>query len=243
MITFEYPLNEKNRSYLRFELLFTQIKESMAFIHQSDSVAFFKAFFELLELSERCDIRHDLSKDIETLIDVMSEWLDREDVNEEAVKAIIDELQVLNDELYSMKKQMNFFKNNRFLTSIKQRFCIPSGCCNFDLPQFHFWNSNDLEIKQADAKKWFNYFVCLEKSLTLFLKIKRSQGVSSEVCAENCFYQGQVEDAGFIMVKVAKENHVYPIVSGHKNRFSIRFISMNDANDNSLNIPFQQVVC
>ena len=175
MITFEYPLNEKSRSYLRFELLFNQIKESMSFAHSSDSTAFFKAFFELLELSERCDIRHDLSKDLEQLIEIMSEWLTREDVNAEAVSAIISDLEQLNKDLHLMKKQMNFFKNNRFLTSLKQRFSIPSGCCNFDLPQFHFWSSMDLDARQKDAKKWFNYFTCLEKSLTLFLFPQKMQ--------------------------------------------------------------------
>jgi len=243
MITFEYPLNEKSRSYLRFELLFKQIKKSMSFAHSSDSIAFFKAFFELLELSERCDIRHDLSKDLEQLIEMMSEWLTREDANVEAVTAIISELEMLNNDLHLMKKQMNFFKNNRFLTSLKQRFNIPSGCCNFDLPQFHFWNSMALEVRQKDAQKWFNYFACLEKSLTLFLKIKRSQGVSSDAFAANCFYQGQVEHCSFIMIKVAKEHAVYPIVSGHKNRFSIRFINSIDANNDALTVPFQQITC
>ena len=243
MITFEYPLNEKYRSYLRFELLFNQIKESMSFAHRSDSTAFFKAFFELLELSERCDIRHDLSKDLEQLIEIMSEWLTREDANAEAVNAIISELEQLSNDLHLMKKHMNVFKNNRFLTSLKQRFSIPSGCCNFDLPQFHFWNSMDLEARQKDAEKWFNYFTCLEKSLTLFLKIKRSQGVSSNGLAENCFYQGQVDHCGFIMIRVAKEYAVYPIISGHKNRFSIRFINNLDANDDALTVPFQQIIC
>ena len=72
MITFEYPLNEKNRSYLRFEFLFLQIQKSMGFAHESDAIAFFKALFELLELSERNDIRHDLINDLRLLSEQMS---------------------------------------------------------------------------------------------------------------------------------------------------------------------------
>ena len=64
MITFEYPLNEKYRSYLRFEFFFLQIKESINVEKQSDLTAFFKGFFDLLEMTERCDIRHDLVKDL-----------------------------------------------------------------------------------------------------------------------------------------------------------------------------------
>jgi len=42
-ITFEYPLNEKMRSYLRFEFLFLQLMRSKEFSHESDATVFFKA--------------------------------------------------------------------------------------------------------------------------------------------------------------------------------------------------------
>ena len=243
MITFEYPLNEKNRNYLRFEFLFIQLKKSMTFVHDSDSIAFFKALFELLELSERSDIRHDLIKDLEQLSKQMSGWLTHEEVNHRAVQELIDEIELLNKAVFAMPKQWRFFKKSRFLTSLKQRFSIPSGCCNFDLPQFHFWSASDLANRQQDARSWLRHFESLEKALTLFLKIRRSQGVRSEQLAENGFYQNETENSGFVTIKVKKEAAVYPMISGHKNRFSVRFISAIDPSNNALNIAFQQIIC
>ena len=243
MISFEYPLNEKNRNYLRFENLFLQIKQSISLTYDSDSIAFFKAFFELVELSERADMRHDLIKDLELLSDQMSGWLSHKDVDHQAIRSLISEIEQLNSAVFSMPKQLHFFKNNRFLTSLKQRFSIPSGCCNFDLPQFHYWNEGDLNSRCQDALKWFSYFENLESALTLFLKIKRSQGACTEQIAIQGFYQGETAHSGFITIKVKKEQAVYPVISGHKTRFSVRFISASDPSNSGLDIPFQQIIC
>ena len=82
-------------------------------------------------------------------------------------------------------------KTIAFLTSLKQRFSIPSGCCNFDLPQFHFWSTRDLTERQQDAQKWFSYFANLEKALALFLKMKRSQGVRLGANRQKRFLSGR----------------------------------------------------
>ena len=243
MITFEYPLNEKNRSYLRFEFLFIEIQRSMVFAHESDSIAFFKALFELLELSERSDIRHDLIKDLRILSEQMNCWLKLAQVDHQAVSQLIIEIEKLIEAVLNMPKQLGYFKTNRFLTSIKQRFSIPSGCCNFDLPQFHFWLASDLTKRQQDSEKWFSHFASLEKALALFLKIKRSQGISSEQITTNGCYQGEAENSGFIIIKVKKEQAVYPMISGHKDRFSVRFINADEQSNSSANIPFQQIIC
>ncbi|MFT6987161.1 MAG: cell division protein ZapD [Psychromonas sp.] len=243
MIAFEYPLNEKSRSYLRFEFLFQQIKKSISFTDENDSTAFFKALFELLELSERCDIRHDLIKDLRLLLEKMNSWLNVAGVDYHAVTQLITEIDELIAAVLTMPKQIHYFKTNRFLTSIKQRFSIPSGCCTFDLPQFHFWLASDLEKRQQDSRKWFSHFASLEQALSLFLKIKRSQGISAELIASNGFYQNEVENCSFIIIKVKKEQAVYPMISGHKNRYSVRFMSADADNQRSENVLFQQICC
>lgn len=243
MIAFEYPLNEKSRSYLRFEFLFLQIKKSIDFTDTNDTTAFFKALFELLELSDRCDIRHDLTKDLRLLSEQMNSWLNLAEVDYQAVTLLIAEIDGLIEAVLRLPKQLHYFKTNRFLTSIKQRFTIPSGCCSFDLPQFHFWLATDLEKRQQDSHKWFSYFANLEQALALFLKIKRSQGISSEQLASNGFYQGEIENCSFVIIKVAKEHAVYPMISGHKNRYSIRFMNADADNQRSDHVLFEQTCC
>jgi len=242
-ITFEYPLNEKTRSYLRFEFLFLQIMSSKSFNNKSDTSVFFKALFELIELSERCDIRHDLIKDLRELSTQMELWLKHDEVDHVAVSELLAEIDTLITSVSSMPKQLRYFKTNRFLTSLKQRFTIPSGCCNFDLPQYHFWLSEGQSKQCKDAETWLVHFEALQKALLLYLKIKRSQGAVSEQNAVNGFYQGEVENSCFVSIELATDLKVYPMISGHKDRYSIRFMCSNVENQLSENIEFKQTCC
>lgn len=243
MITFEYPLNEKMRSYLRFEFLFLQLIKSKKFSHESDATVFFKALFELLELSERCDIRHDLVKDLRELAVQMKEWLQHDAVDQQAVSDLLTEIDRLIETVLAMPKQLRYFKTNRFLTSLKQRFSIPSGSCNFDLPQYHFWLSEGAQKQSEDADTWLAHFDAIQKALLLFLKMKRSQGNISEQTAVNGFYQGVVENSCFVSIELATSLAVYPMISGHKDRYSIRFMSTDIENHLSENIKFKQICC
>ncbi|ABM02997.1 hypothetical protein DUF1342 [Psychromonas ingrahamii 37] len=243
MVAFEYPLNEKNRSYLRFEFLFAQLKMSISFEHVNDSTIFFKALLELLELAERSDIRHELVKDLRLLSEQMKNWLNHDGVDHKKETDLISEIEGLIQDVLRLSKKLRFFKDNRFLTSLKQRFFIPGGTCNFDLPQFHFWLASDLEKRQNDAQSWFSHFASLEKALTFFLTIKRSQAINTKQIAKNGFYQAEVEKCGFIVVKVDKNQAVYPVISGHKQRYSIRFMSAESEKNTSDSIEFQQICC
>jgi cell division protein ZapD len=243
MIAFEYPMTEKSRSYLRFESLFIQIKQSISLDNDSDAVNYFKSLFELVELSDRSDIRHDLIKDLRAMSEEMQSWLSSEQADIEAIKELMLEIRELISALLVMSKQLKFFKDSRFLTSLKQRFFIPGGCCNFDLPQFHFWLAQPIQTKKTDAKAWFEYFTVLERALFLFLKIKRHQGLKSSQEAKNGFFQGEVEQALFIIIKVDPLLQVYPMISGHKHRYSVRFMNANAENSQAENIAFEQIFC
>lgn len=243
MIAFEYPLTEKSRSYLRFETLFLQIKQSIAFDHKNDAITYFKSLFELIELSDRSDIRHDLIKDLRALSEEMQSWLAWEQADTEAITALMVEISELISALLVMSKQLKFFKDSRFLTSLKQRFFIPGGCCNFDLPQFYFWQSQPIEKQKADTQRWFEHFEILERALFLFLKMKRHQGIKSKQRAKNGFFQGEVEHALFIIINVDPDLQVYPMISGHKHRYSVRFMNANAENSHAEYIEFEQVFC
>lgn len=241
MISFDYPLNEKARNYLRFEFLFTEVKKSVNFSSSTDATPFFKSLFDLIELTERTDIRQDLVKDLRLQLEQLKMWLKYDQVDQGAILSMIDEVEILVGGVMSMPKVSRYFKSNRFLSSLKQRFCIPSGTCNFDLPQYHFWLNNDDAKQQADAKLWFSQFKCLEDALGLFLKLKRSQSKQVSQVAESGFYQGDIENADFITLKIAKDLSVYPMISGHKNRYSVRFMSANFENRLSQNIEFIEI--
>jgi cell division protein ZapD len=245
MISFEYPLTEKSRDYFRFELLFSHINQSFSLENDNEILAYFKSLFELIELTERNDIRYELIKDLRVLSDKMQSWLSHKEADTEIIKNHIQESNELVNALIGMSKQINFLKNSRFLTALKQRFFIPGGCCNFDLPEYHLWLAKPLALRRLEAEKWFDYFRPLERALVLFLKMKRHQGIKSIQYAKNGFFQGEVENALFIEIKVNLDLNVYPKVSGHRHRYSITFMDANAENScNKAKVTeFEQIIC
>ena len=245
MISFEYPLTEKSRDYFRFELLFSQINSSLLLENDNQVLVYFKSLFELIELSERNDIRHQLIKDLRIQSDKMKAWLSRKEAADEIIQGYINESNELINTLFVMKKKLDFFKESRFLVALKQRFFIPGGCCNFDLPEYHFWLTLPVALRQKEASQWFDYFRPLERALTLLLQMKRFQGIKTTQYAQDGFFQGEVEEALFIEVKVNTKLNVYPIISGHRQRYSIHFIDVNS--DNKRNkaaiTEFEQIIC
>jgi len=245
MISFEYPLTEKSRDYFRFELLFSQINQCLLLENNNEVLVYFKSLFELIELSERNKIKHELIKDLRILSSKMKSWLNYEEADTELIESYIKESDELINLLVGMSNQLHFFKSSRFLITLKQRFFIPGGCCNFDFPEYHLWLSSPANLRREQASQWFDYFKPLERALTLFLKMKRYQGVKTKQYAKNGFFQGEVEDALFIEIKVDLNLNVYPMISGHRNRYSITFMDVNT--DNKCNkaevTEFEQTIC
>ena len=63
---YEFPLNEKVRTYLRLEQLFKQLEQGKTADEDWQYINFLDSLFTLLDLSERIDLRNDVLKDIES---------------------------------------------------------------------------------------------------------------------------------------------------------------------------------
>ena len=70
-LTYEQPLNEKIRSYLRLEYLNQQLELNLNTDYQHRC---FYPLFALCELNERCDYRSDVIKDIDKQLQQLHSW-------------------------------------------------------------------------------------------------------------------------------------------------------------------------
>ena len=73
--------------------------------------------------------------------------------------------------------------------------------------------------------------------------MKRHQGVKSQQQAINGIFQNEVENALFIMINIDSALLVYPMISGHKQRYSVRFMNENAENSHAECIDFEQILC
>lgn len=240
---FEHPLNEKTRIYLRVEALMRQMHHSANFTDNLQYHQFFRSIFDLLEIFNQIQLKAELAKDLEKQRLNYKNWLDVEGVDQEKLHAVLEEIDNAHKTLMSAERFGKTLKEDRFLSSIRQRFNLPGGTCCFDLPALHYWNHLSLDKRIVNAQQWMGTLTPLSTSLKLWLKLCRETGYFTPQIARNAFYQSDAEDANILRLIIPLEHGVFPMISGHKNRFAIKFMSFETAQAYSQDIEFELAIC
>lgn len=228
MLVYEFPLNEKSRTYLRFNTLFEQLDASRHVTQTSEALAFFKSLFDFIELSERCDIRTDLMKDLEKQRQKIELWRQLPEVDHAKLDALQQELGELIYQLPRSVRAGSCFKEDKFLCAIRQRFSIPGGLCSFDVPILHHWLGLPIAQRQQATSQWCDEVQLLRQATRRLLQLWRESSYFTPQLARNGFFQENADGAEMVRLRLEQEQGHYPTVSGHKSRFAIRFLPLGE---------------
>jgi len=228
---YEFPLCEKVRNYLRLEQLFTQLKEAQPTQKsQSESqyLYFFEAFFKLIDMVDRSDLRTDFVRDIDAHERKLVHWSQHPNINSEALETALQNLHRLGSELKKNKKLGASLRDERFLSNIRQRFSIPGGVTSFDLPSLFCWLKQPEANKKADIDKWMTQLSLVDQSLSMLLSFLREKTGFQTIVSKSGFYQGTVEDkVELVRIQCTRADGIYPVVSGSRNRYGVKFMILN----------------
>ena len=240
-LIYEQPINEKIRSYLRLEYLSEQLNLNLTndFQHRC-----FYPLFSLCELNERCDYRSDVIKDIDRQMHLLNAWKASPQANAQQIDELISSLLSMRESLQTPGRLGSELKQDRFLQALRQRFNMPGACCNFDLPQLHFWLAQPFEQRCDDYQQWISSFKPLLQTVSQLLKFTRDTAEFSSVTANAGFYQG-VSDVplSLIRVRVDPSQGCYPTISGHRNRYAIHFVDFETQKHTDKSVSFQLAAC
>ncbi len=248
-ICYEQPLNERIRTLLRLEFLFDQ-----AFAHSHrdslwDSRAAVNSLFDIAEVFTRTDLKNEILKEMERQASLLERLSENPHVDKKRLEQILNEMDILIDRLYSLKNQEMDIRTNDFLSSIKQRTNIAGGCCDFDLPAFHYWLSQPPAQRTLALQQWLTPFDAINQSVRLTLRLIRDSGQTTQELAEDGFFQKSLDaSSGCQLVRVilAAEIPCFAEISGSKHRFAIRLLepSLYDRPTQvTETIPFQLTCC
>ncbi|MFA0085017.1 cell division protein ZapD [Vibrio sp. 10N.286.49.C2] len=240
---FEHPLNEKTRIYLRVESLLRQLQHSSSFSDSYQHQIFFKSLFDLLEIFEQMQLKSELAKDLEKQRQTYRSWLNIDDVDQDMLGNLLRDIDVAHKDLMMAERFGQSLREDRFLSTIRQRFGLPGGSCCFDLPSLHYWLHLPLEKRMHDTEKWLNNLKPLMNALNMWLKLTRETGRLKPQIARAGFYQSDAEDANILRLSIPMECGVYPMISGHKNRFAIKFIAFESGQAYPNDVEFELAVC
>jgi cell division protein ZapD len=242
-VRYEHPLNERVRIYLRLEYLLKQIEQSIALEEAWQHQVLFRGIFELQELFEQGQIKIDLIKDLERHKMKLNKWIGLNNVNQDMLKDMLDQLNLISDTLLKMPKLESEFKQDRLLSNVRQRMSIPGGCCSFDVPMLHSWLAKQQAEKQHYTYAWWEMLSPINEAITLLLRLTRESGQFAFRAAKGSFFQEETENAEMLRIEIPKEFDMYPVISGSKNRFAIRFTPFDEENSVPEIIDFRIAIC
>ena len=221
---YEFPLNEKVRTYLRLEQLFKQLDQCQKMEQDWQYVSFFESLFTLIDLLERVDIRTDMLRDIEIHERNLVHWSRHPDIDNEALQTTLRQIVNLRERLKAARKLGVGLKDDKFLASIRQRFSIPGATCSFDLPNLHFWLKQPKARMQSDVQGWMSEVTLVQEAITITLSFLRERAHFHGITGEKGFYQGVADSKHeLIRVECSTDQGYYPTLSGNKYRYAIRF--------------------
>lgn len=226
-LTYEQPLNERIRSFLRLEFLFQQAAHFLRGASIWSSHAALTSLLEIQDLLGRSDFKTEVLKELERDTAALARLEQNPEVDRARLTEILDELDGLIDRLHAQTQPLGHeLRTNEFLSSIRQRTAIPGGTCMFDLPGYHHWLRRPSEQRIRDLSNWLGSYDVLRQSIEIILRLIRDSASPQLRVAEQGFYQQSLDSnvpCQLLRVAVPAEADYYPEVSGGKHRFTIRF--------------------
>lgn len=240
---FEHPLNEKSRIYLRVEALLNQLKASAPMTEHYHHLLFFRSIFDLLEIFDQTQIKTELAKDLDRQRGAYRHWLHIEDVDQEKLQRILEQHNQAHHLLMTGERLGQSLREDKFLASIRQRFNLPGGTCSFDLPALHHWTQLPIALKQQATTQWIDTLKPINDGLGIWLNLVRETGHFNNQEAENGFFQSDIDQANILRLNVPVYYGVYPMISGHKTRFAIKFVNFDNSLASTEHILFKLAIC
>lgn len=230
VILYEYPCNERIRSLLRVEHLF----ERLFFFAKGEDVRHHQVatatLFEVLEISERTDLRGAIVQDLERQRGALAALRQHPGVDETRLNAMLEEIQTVNGELGSQGRVGQSLRDNEWLASLRGRLAVPGGSSPVDMPSFFSWQLKSFDERCTDLREWAAPFMALYRGLALILRLLRDSGHVRDMMARDGAYQEMLGGKTYQLLRVwiDRSLRVFPEMSANKYLIWVRFATQGE---------------
>ena len=250
LIQYEYPFNERIRTYLRLEHLFRRLDVLIPRDYALDHHHALSTIFEVMDVGARADLKSDVLKDLEKQKAILNAYRGNPAIAESVLDEVIGQLDRCFSSLNNLPGKAGLsLTDNDWLMSIRSRVGIPGGTCEFDLPAYFAWQHQAATVRRNDIERWASTLGPLADSIYLLLKLLRDSGAPQKVIANaGQFQQNLPQGRTFQLLRLSLDDTlgVIPEISGNRLMVSIRFMRM-EADDrlhaSNEDVAFELTLC
>ncbi len=217
------------RTFMRLEHLFQQTEYSMRGFSVWDSRATIASLIDILEILSRGDLKTEILKELDHQRAELASLKNKHGIDHQQLDDILGQLHQARKKLHEHNEQLGqSLRNNELLSILRQRSSIICGCCNFDLPVYHFWLQQEPEKRIDMLEQWYENLTVISKPINLMLSILREGADPRRMTAEQGFYQQSPDSNSapvqLLRVSLSADAAYFPEISAGKHRFTIRML-------------------
>lgn len=230
MITYEYPFNERIRTYLRLENLFRRLLELVARDEALDHHYALASLFEVMDVGARADLKADVLRDLDRQKQILNGYRGNPSIAQSVLDEVLQQIETCHTQLTSLTgKAGHHLTENDWLMSIRSRIGIPGGTCAFDLPAYFAWQHEPGEKRRDDLQRWITTLTPIAEAISLLLTLLRDSGVAQMVMAPGGQYQQPLPQGRtfqLLRLSIDPAMGLIPEISGNRLIVSIRLMRL-----------------
>jgi cell division protein ZapD len=250
VIRYEHPLNERIRTLMRLEDLFTRVRHFAAHEAPVDHHAALVALFEITDVAARADLKTDLLQEFERQKQVLAPLRVSPRIDHTALESLLAEIDAVSVQIHAQQGRAGtHLRDNEWLMAIKQRTAIPGGVCEFDLPAYHYWLNRSADERRRDLAAWIEPFEPIAAGVGIVLRLLRENGRASHHTAHHGVFQLMLTTtkvAQLLRIALAREIPCVPEISANKYALNIRFIGVSGMDRGAVfggDVDFELMFC
>lgn len=232
MISYDFPLNEQIRTFLRLQHLFRRLFYWIEQKAPQDHHGALLTLFEIIDVTARADVKSDLLQCLDRQRVALAPLRGNVNVLQEPLEKTLSDLEMATYDLHASKGKFGeHLRNQEWLMGIKQRTGIPGGMCDFDLPGYHYWLSRAPEERRQHLQDWLAPLLPTYHGLKVHLALLQESGraLHLEAC-QGLYQQAKVgPEVRLLRVLLAEDQPCVPEISANKYQLNIRFMEAGEA--------------
>lgn len=251
IVLYEYPLNERIRTFMRLEYLFKQAGHHLKGRSVWDSRATLNCILEIIDIFGNTNLKSEVLKELERHVSNLKRLEQSPEIDSSQLGELLDSLNTRIEDMHQINGQIaSELKVSEFLISIRQRSAIPGGTCDFDLPAFHYWLQQPARNRTQDLANWLGNFDAIGQSIQLILSLTRDSTRLKSALASGGVYQQTLDPTlpcQLVRIELPATLACFAELSGGRHRFTARFMEFSTAEDRarqtSEDIEFDLACC
>lgn len=233
MITYEYPFNERIRTWLRLEHLYDRHAALAARTEALDHHFALVTLFEILDVSTRPDLKSEIMRELDKHKHQLNAYRGNPGIAETVLEDTLHNIENCFTRLEKMTGKIgSSLTDNDWLTALRSRIGIPAGTCAFDLPAYFAWQHGTNQDRQHDLQQWMAPLLPIGESVKLLLALLRSTGQTQKMFAKaGQFQQNLPQGRTFQLLRLQLDPQALAIPEISANRLIVTVRMMQqDAN-------------